>query len=100
MAAWTLMGRSLGGEGVCPGPSPPTADFSVPPRSRLHPFIQLAFKAQRLVVERLQGLCHLLLRQEKSSTGPLVFCWGSGGETGFNTNMAQEADFCVNLWNI
>lgn len=65
MAAWTVMGRSLGGEGVCPGPSPPTADFSVPPRCALHPFIQLAFKAQRLVVDRFQGLWHPLLRQEK-----------------------------------
>lgn len=100
MATCTLMGRSLGGEGVCPGPSPPTPDFSVPPRRVLHPFIQLAFTAQRPVVERLQGLGHLLLRQEKSSTGPLVFCRGSGEETGFNTNMAREADLCGNLWNI
>lgn len=97
MATCTLMGRSLGGEGVCPGPSPPTPDFSVPPRRVLHPFIQLAFTAQRPVVERLQGLGHLLLRQEKSSTGPLVFCRGSGEETGFNTNMAREADLCGNL---
>lgn len=88
-----------GGEGVCPGPSPPTADFSVPPRRLLHPFIQLASKAQRLVVGRFQVSCHLLLRQEESSTSPLGFCWRSE-DTGFNIDMAQEADFWVNLWNI
>lgn len=32
-----------GGEGVCPGPSPPTAGFKVPPRGLLNPFIQLAY---------------------------------------------------------
>lgn len=99
MAGWTLTGRSLGGKGCVQAPPPPTADFRVPPRQLWHPFIQLASKAQRLVVGRFQVLGHLLLRQEKSSTGPLVFCWGSGEETGFNIDMAQMA-FSGNLWNI
>lgn len=101
MAEWILTGRSLGGKGCVQAPPPPTADFSVPPRRLLHPFIQLASKAQRLGgVARFQLLRCLSLRQEKSSTSPLVFCWGSGDETGLNTDMAREADFSVNLWNM
>lgn len=76
MAKWTLNGRSLGGKEYVQVPPPP-AGFSVPPRGLLHPFIQLVYYAQSLVIGRSQVLSHLLFREGKSSTvraGESVFC--------------------------